>query len=232
MVTYRKRTTSRRVSRKRRSPARRKPKASTALQSMHSLPFPRRKLFRTRYVERQLLLNPSAAGAAAEYVFNLGSLYDPNVTAAGHQPLGFDQMMLMYEKYCVIGAIARITACNQDTSYMQTLGCYLNNDTAANSDIELMMEQGRMRYVHLAPSGTGENLKTLSVPVSMKKFHGVRNILDETDFQGSVSSSPARGCYLHVTVAPNAVADASTVSLSVQIDFVAILRKPVTLAQS
>ena len=35
------------------------------------------------------------------YVFNLSSLYDPDYTSTGHQPTGFDQWMLIYNRYRV-----------------------------------------------------------------------------------------------------------------------------------
>lgn len=40
----------------------------------------------------------------AQAIFSLNGLYDPNISGGGHQPLGFDQMMGLYNKYCVLGA--------------------------------------------------------------------------------------------------------------------------------
>ena len=36
-----------------------------------------------------------------EYVFTINSLFDPNRTGAGHQPLGFDQLSALYARYRV-----------------------------------------------------------------------------------------------------------------------------------
>ena len=44
------------------------------------------------------------SGWSAQKKYSLNGLYDPDITAAGHQALGFDQMMALYNKYCVLGA--------------------------------------------------------------------------------------------------------------------------------
>lgn len=36
-----------------------------------------------------------------EYLFNLNSLFDPDRTGAGHQPMGYDQLTPLYNKYRV-----------------------------------------------------------------------------------------------------------------------------------
>lgn len=51
------------------------------------------------YFETGLSINPAAGGVVGSYVFQINGPYDPNVTGIGHQPLGFDQLMLMYEHY-------------------------------------------------------------------------------------------------------------------------------------
>lgn len=41
------------------------------------------------------------AGVAFAYQFNLNSIFDPNFTGAGHQPMGHDQIEQLYTKYRV-----------------------------------------------------------------------------------------------------------------------------------
>lgn len=47
------------------------------------------------------------AGVPAFYQFAGNSLYDPDISGTGHQPLGFDQWSAFYNKYCVTGSKIR-----------------------------------------------------------------------------------------------------------------------------
>jgi hypothetical protein len=40
--------------------------------------------------------------AGGQYVFKMNGMFDPNTTGTGHQPYGFDQMMNIYQRYCVL----------------------------------------------------------------------------------------------------------------------------------
>jgi len=62
--------------------------------------FPIKLVARLRYSEH-LTLTTGAAGIAAVNQFRLNSLFDPNLTGAGHQPLGYDQITPLYNKYKV-----------------------------------------------------------------------------------------------------------------------------------
>lgn len=46
--------------------------------------------------------------AGGQYVFKLNGMFDPNTTGTGHQPYGFDQMMNIYQRYCVLRARYKI----------------------------------------------------------------------------------------------------------------------------
>lgn len=59
-------------------------------------PIPNRAIVTLKYSQ----LNNSN-GAAVDYMFNLNSLFDPDRTGVGHQPLGFDQYSAFYNRYKV-----------------------------------------------------------------------------------------------------------------------------------
>lgn len=44
----------------------------------------------------------TTAGSPNQYFFSCNSIYDPNRSAAGHQPRGRDQMALFYQNYVVL----------------------------------------------------------------------------------------------------------------------------------
>lgn len=57
----------------------------------------------------------SVAGVPQFYTFAGNSLYDPDITGTGHQPMGFDQWQGFYNKYTVYGSKIRATFCNVDS---------------------------------------------------------------------------------------------------------------------
>jgi len=55
-----------------------------------------------RYSQQVTLSNDNTTGrTGSEHAWRLNSLFDPDFTAVGHQPRGFDQMAAIYNKYVV-----------------------------------------------------------------------------------------------------------------------------------
>lgn len=65
-------------------------------------PFPNRLYAKLRYVDNTALSADNLTGlTGTEIVWRLNSLFDPYFSAGGHQPLGFDQISPMYQRYKV-----------------------------------------------------------------------------------------------------------------------------------
>jgi hypothetical protein len=68
---------------------------------------PRRRLV-FKYAEAITLASIAAAGYGL-YVFRLNSLFDFNLTGTGHQPYGYDAVMLFYNRYLVYSVKYKVT---------------------------------------------------------------------------------------------------------------------------
>lgn len=55
----------------------------------------------TRLKYTEVVTMTTAATSYTDYLFRLNSVYDPNKTATGHQPYGFDQLSSLYARYRV-----------------------------------------------------------------------------------------------------------------------------------
>ena len=57
------------------------------------------------------------------YEFSANSLYDPNKTGTGHQPMGRDEVAGMYQNYHVAGGTIEVTYYTNQSYAEQTLAC-------------------------------------------------------------------------------------------------------------
>lgn len=90
------------------APAQRRPMRSTALTIPRSMPsnggFPETMITNMRYSDNVLLT--SSSGSVVGNIFRMNSLFDPDFTGTGHQPLYFDQFAASYGRYVVLGSKA------------------------------------------------------------------------------------------------------------------------------
>lgn len=209
-----------------------KRKRSGPVSSYVSKPFGNKLRIVTRYVENQITINPGAAGIMDEYVFSANGLFDPNITGVGHQPIGFDQYMVMFDHYTVIGAKCTATFVNTDTGTSQQVGIYVKDVNTTDTDIRKYLENGLCKYKTISPTTFGNNQCTIVYPLSIPKFFQKKKIIGESDYKGSQTSNPSEQCYFHLFAAPITSVDATAVQLFVMIEYIAILTEPKTLALS
>lgn len=200
------------------------------------MPLPSKWKFYSRYMENNLLIDPVQA-SNSEHVFRLNSLYDPDLSGGGHQPLGFDQLSPLYTFYTVIGCRARVTMTNTDPDHPYNLYVFPSTSSGSlDSDAQLsvMTERGLARWCQLTPAGAGGSTKTLTMNWSAKKFYG-KSPFDSKDYTSIMNNNPSSGAFLHVaaqplnappTVNPNAIVG------SIVLEYIAILTEPKPMPQS
>jgi len=200
--------------------------ASSALKT----PYPFRRVCRHQYVENFILPSTGTAGAARFYVFSANSVYDPNVSGAGHQPLYRDEMATVYAKYTVIASYIKITFYQNDGT-QQNFGIVVSKDTTLNADPQTLMEQyGGSRAMQ--PSLMNEPI-VASKSFNAKRFFGVKSVqtlwaddLQRTDRGSSPSSSVHT--YYNVWSSPldSTVALSATMRCQAKITYVCAWHEP------
>lgn len=201
----------------------------------HATPIGKKFVLRTRYVANAQSVNPGTGGTSATLVYSLNGLYDPEITATGHQPLGFDQFIgTLYNHYTVVGARVRVTAHNNDTAVGQILLLQIKDTATTSADIEDMIENSLNRYTVLAPEGSGGSCKTMSINFSAKKFFSVgKGALVGNDlYRGDSASNPQEQAYLHVTGKPLSGTDTADIRFIIDIQYIAVLTEPRQLTGS
>ena len=74
--------------------------------------FPNKNICKHRYADQCSIVYTGSSGMIT-HSFSANGLYDPNLAVGGHQPMGFDEQMAIYDHYCVLGA--KITVNNITT---------------------------------------------------------------------------------------------------------------------
>lgn len=134
-------------------------------------------------------------------VYRMSSIFDPDFTNAGAQPLAHDEYATFYEKYQVIGAKCTTTFRWADPS-ASTDGPALvfawpDADSTAPSTLTTKMERYPGKWRILNPPGTGGDQTTKIINYySAKKFFNFKDIQDEHQIKAPFTADPLLDAFL------------------------------------
>lgn len=200
--------------------------------------FPKKQLVHLRY-NQNFLLNPSNI-STEEYCFRANSIFDPDQTGGGHQPIGHDQWALFYSTYVVVGSVITITVVHNETSTKANsiVGVLLNQTSSlpGSSTPSTVQEQGLGTW-RILQGTQGGNVVKLIQKFSAKKFFDVTNVPDNSDRIGAAfgSNPPSTGDAFFIVWAAATIPSGnapSSIEFSIQIDYSVLMSDPVPLTQS
>lgn len=174
----------------------------------------------------------TTSGALDHYVFRANSVYDPNQSGTGHQPMGFDQWALLYNQYVVTGSKITVKLLG-DTSISApvAMGVILTDAiTPPYSDWTGMREGRKGNMV----AYTGRNASVINAvsKFSAKRYFNVSNVKDNLDNLGAntVINPQIEAFFIVWMQSLNLSTD--TIQCMVQIDYCVDFSQPKDLAQS
>lgn len=176
-------------------------------------------------------INPGQ-GVPGQYIFVANSLYDPDSTGAGHQPMGFDQMMAFYNHFEVIGAKIKFTPhCGQEGAGFNYGVKLDDNANLGSSSIEGILENTMNNW----KSWPGPYLTNGSFDVyqsfSSKRFFGDR--AGDRETWGTVANNPNDMAYFICWICPlTALQDLGSIPCTVTIEYIVKYHEPKDLGQS
>ncbi len=195
---------------------------------------PKKAIRRLRY-HTQVNINPGA-GVAGYHIFSANGMFDPDITGVGHQPMGFDQMMVMYDHYHVIGAkcVARFYNTDAASATPAWVGISCTDDALlSSSSVEKLVESGKTTKKFLMkPATGGANYQTVTKKCSPPKYTSVSKPLSENNLSGSATANPVEQVYFAVWIGPVDSTDLGNYGLVVTIDYIAVFTEPKIMAQS
>jgi len=181
-----------------------------------------------KYMEHGFTVNPGVSGTTGVSIFNLAGLFDPWTTGGGHQPAGYDQMMAIYEEYCVYAVKWRLTMGVSATNEQNICGVTVTDDPTSKADARVYVENGLTQWKHLGGSTqAGPFIGEFSGYVDIAKVHGLTRaeLITENAHKGLVGSIPAESVYMHVWAASaDATADTAALLCELEIEYFTILQ--------
>lgn len=170
----------------------------------------------------------AAVGAGTQQVFNLNSMFDPDATGVGHQPLYYDQLLTVngpYQRFRVTRAKLRITVTNISANPV-VFGTYLQSGPVDYPSRELLCEKPMSKRVFLPQSGGGPVTRTLTYDVPIEKVFGIsrERLLADDVYTGIYNANPSQLalCIIMTYAQPGAGVVAQT-SVAYECEFIAQL---------
>lgn len=184
--TYRKNKKTSKVVRKPKRKIRKTVNVNKALQ-----PFSQRYIVRMKYSDNFLL-----STANTPWVFNLNSINKPNFTGTGHQPLGHDQLNVLYNRYRVYAVKWHLRAIPTDGSN-QYICAVPTNESFTPVSFDDVREKPRSKYILQALNDTS---KVLSGKVSLPSLTGrtKSQYMADDRYQAQFGFDPAESMTLRI----------------------------------
>jgi len=175
------------------------------------------------------VLNGSS-GIVSTWVYSANGLFDPDITGTGHQPMGFDQMMIIYNHYTVNAA--RMVCTFRNLGARACTACIrMDGNNVPITVIDEIVEEGMCTFETLEPVNVYGSNKTIILDTSIKIFQGKKSVIDDPNLGGNVAANPIEQQYFHVATW-DTNAQSTSVLIDVVIEFDATFTEPRTLTES
>jgi hypothetical protein len=182
-----------------------------------------------RYYENTLSIT-ATLGVNTSYVFSANGLYDPNVTGTGHQPMGFDEMMLFYNQATVVSSKITVKYYNgSSNSSAAGVALYLNPSATPLSDPYRVMENGYVATTTLNGLLIPGYIKELSLNCDVAQYFGRRSknvIVNDPNLYTTAAANPTEQVYYVINLWDPFATNTLIVIFSVTIEYTAIFWEP------
>ena len=173
------------------------------------------------------------------YIFRANSCYDPDYTGVGHQPMGFDEYMKLYDHYQVKWSSIKVTNMPTQATGNATpivWGVHISdapNTLASMNNVNQLMEQrntGPFKLGGLRDSTTNTRLNTIRRSCNIRKFVGNK---DPSLLRGDSVSQPAEEVYYTIwATARSSAFNPGAEAFDVHMEFIVTFTEPKLMTQS
>lgn len=237
-ISFKKRSSSRRWKSKKTRSYKKKRKPAGATYRFNSpeavIGLPKQKKVRLYYRQR-VNLPPAVAGALSSKVMRMNSIFDPDYTGVGHQPLGHDQWATYYDKYQVESCLAKCTFYG-DGGLNVPVRVGINMDIDATlhspSDLDTQIEHQKGKYTKVLLTNSRERA-TITGKYVRSKFFPQLGKKDDT-MLAAMNSNPEHVAHLQIWYGDTVGTAVASPGLWVEVEmwYDVVLLKPRGVASS
>lgn len=188
---------------------RRRRRASTKPRMLSLGPtYPNGLITKHKYTDSAILSeNYTISDVTANTLWSIraNSLFDPDRTNVGHQPLFYDEMCAIYNQYRVLGAKMKLRFVNICNEPVIVFGAHLGAPLSAGWDPDALMERKDVKSRILSGRSGGKNMCTMNLFYSPSKFYSQSkaNLKNDPTLVGNPSGTivPAKASYFEIGMA-------------------------------
>lgn len=182
---------------------------------MRSVGFSDTLFVRLKYVE-QFGVAPGAP--IGQYTFRGNSLFDPNYTAGGHQPMYMDQYAYIYNKYRVMASSIRVDTVNGSNASAIYQIVFPNTDIVTATSIPLVLEQTSAYAPRIIPTSQQGPEGRVKMYCSTRRACGIsRAELGDDTYSSTMGASPLNIWYWNLVWGSTDASSSVTVAVIVKI---------------
>lgn len=175
--------------------------------------FPNSIVTKLRYADFFTLT--AASGVVSSQIFRANSVFDPDFTGTGHQPMYFDQWAAIYDQYVVLGAKITAEFTSTSSTLSQIVGIVGDDDATISGVLTNLLEQNN-GYSAVQHAGTGA--KTITATFAPMEMFGV-DAKDDGSSQTPVTTNPSEEWYWKCYSIFSDGLSATTTFLKVEIEY-------------
>jgi hypothetical protein len=176
--------------------------------------FPDRLMTTLRY--HGTIILTSTAGALAQHGFRWNSIFDPDYTGTGHQPLYRDTYAAVYNHYAVVSARAHLTFAAESSTLAYT-SVNTDDDTSPSTDLNVLAEQSHGMFFLMGSDSGNRGVYEVHTSWDCKKVLGTDPYSSQS-YKTAVGSNPTEVSFLWLSSGAAGGGNADTI-VSVDLEF-------------
>jgi len=174
----------------------------------------------------------TTSGTYRQYAFRANSVYDPDATGGGHQPMGRDIWAGIYQNYLVMRSLFIATPVLISTAggVASIFACRCPTPGFTTSVIRDVLEQGRVSEAVIV-GNAGQRERHCTVAYEPKSWFGIDASKDNVQLSAPIGSSPTDQCYF-VVGHGNAISTVAALEVHITIVYTVLFRQVAEMAFS